>query len=144
MGVDVDGAAHGEHEASGGGDGEVGIAEVDAGFLDEGFRAPTLAVGGGEDADFAVILFEVAAGDVADSFAAGGEPAAVEADEVAEGAVGGFGPDAFDGEEAGRGGGERGEQREAEEETEGPHEGSVWPRGASVNDSCPLGAGWFG
>jgi hypothetical protein len=94
-----------------GGEGEVGVAQVDAGLFDEGFRAPALAVGGGEDADFAVVSLRSppATWRIPSRKVTNQRPS--KRMRSPEGAVRGFAPDALDGEEAG-GGGVSGARRE--------------------------------
>lgn len=89
----VVGTAADDHEAIVGGEGKMGVAEVDAGFGEEGFGFPGGAVFRRDDAEFAVVGF-AGGGGVSAAFTEDGEPAVVEADEIAEGGVLGLAPDA--------------------------------------------------
>ncbi len=88
----IDGAAHDEHEAAVGREGELRVAQVNAVLGEQGGGVPLLAVGGGQDADVAV------AADVALGFAEGAEPLVAEAGEVGEGVVRRGVPDLLDGD----------------------------------------------
>lgn len=112
----INGAADGEHEVVVGSDGKFRVAEVDTRFFEERGGFPVVAVGGGEDADFAVAV------DVALGFATGAKPLVVETGEVGECVVVGAGPDFFDREKSEAGGwcglGKQAGHRECDEEVE--------------------------
>jgi len=87
-GAGVEGDGGDEHEFAGGGDGEVGVAEVAEAGGEEGGGGPLAAIGAGEDADLAI------RGDlVFGGFAEGAEEAVLIANQVGEGVVGAGVPD---------------------------------------------------
>ena len=105
-GTGVEGDGGDEHEFTGGGDGEVGVAEVAEIGGEEGGGGPLAAVGAGEDADLAI------RGDlVFGGFAEGAEEAVLVANEVGERVVGAGVPDFVD-----LGGGLGGEEEGGEKE----------------------------
>src|SRR5207253_1449756 len=83
FGAKIDRPAEYDHEAIVGGYREFGVAQVDVFFGDERGGLPFIAVGGGDDADFAI------AADVAIGLAEDAPPAVVPADQIGEGIVGG-------------------------------------------------------